>query len=423
VQNHLETFLALCGEDWEEERVSPHAERELRRYLECGILAYGFARARCDDCGHDFLIAFSCKGRGVCPSCNTRRMAETAAHLADHVLPRMPVRQWVLALPKRLRYHLRHDREALSSALRLFLDAVERRLRSRCPGAGVRSRTGAVAFIHRFGSSLNQHTHCHVVFIDGVFAPDPEQGAHCIEAEEPYDAEAVRTQRRRRILRAFVRRGLLEKEERKEMEQWDHGGGFSLDASVRIEAHDRQGLERLPRDGARPPFAADRLEEIDAERLIDPRPKPGPEGQTQLILSPLEPIGRIAALVPPPRPPRHRYYGVLAPHSPRRPAVTALAPAPGATAPESVAKPAVEAVADDPPPHRARAPARYPWAMLLARIDQAFPWTCPRCGAEMRIIAVITEAVEVRAILEHLGEPATPPRIASARGPPKGYED
>jgi anaerobic ribonucleoside-triphosphate reductase len=52
-------------------------EREFRRYLECGILAYGFARARCPDCGHDFLVAFSCKGRGLCPSCNARRMAET----------------------------------------------------------------------------------------------------------------------------------------------------------------------------------------------------------------------------------------------------------------------------------------------------------------------------------------------------------
>jgi hypothetical protein len=41
VQNHLETFLALCRNDWEDERISPHAERELRRYLECGILAYG----------------------------------------------------------------------------------------------------------------------------------------------------------------------------------------------------------------------------------------------------------------------------------------------------------------------------------------------------------------------------------------------
>ncbi|MBK1650193.1 hypothetical protein CKO36_16715 [Rhabdochromatium marinum] len=115
-------------------------------------------------------MAFSCKGRGVCPSCNTRRMAETAAHLVDHVLP------W------------------------------------RGP-----------------------------------------QGAN--------------------------RRGGL------------------------------HTLVRLLRYCARPPFAADRLEEIDAQRLIYHLPKPGPNGQTQIILSPLELIGRIAALVPPPRQHRHRDYG------------------------------------------------------------------------------------------------------------------
>ena len=77
-------------------------EREFRRYLACGILAHGFARARCADCGHDFLIAYSCKGRGVGPSCNTRRMVETA-HLAEHVIACLAVRQWVLSVPKRLR--------------------------------------------------------------------------------------------------------------------------------------------------------------------------------------------------------------------------------------------------------------------------------------------------------------------------------
>ena len=70
------------------------------------------------------------------------------------------------------------------------------------------------------------------------------------------NAEAVQTQVRGRLLRAFVRRGRLEQADRQEMERWDHGGGFSLDASVRIEAHDRHGLERLLRDCARPPFAA-----------------------------------------------------------------------------------------------------------------------------------------------------------------------
>jgi hypothetical protein len=127
-------------------------------------------------------------------------------------------------------------------------------------------------------------------------------------------------------LRACVRLGRIDTQTRKEMEAWEHGGGFSLDASVRIEADDRKGLERLLRYCARPPFAADRLEELDPQRLIYRLPTPGPDGRTQIILSPLELISRIAALVPPPRQHRHRYYGVLAPNSPLRPAVTALAP-------------------------------------------------------------------------------------------------
>ncbi len=97
VQHHLETWLARTREaDPDGEPVSPYVERELRQYLECGILAHGFARAHCPECGHDFLVAFSYKGRGVCPSCTTRRMAETAAHLVDHVFPQVPVRQWVM---------------------------------------------------------------------------------------------------------------------------------------------------------------------------------------------------------------------------------------------------------------------------------------------------------------------------------------
>jgi hypothetical protein len=61
VQEHLETWLARQREaDTEGDPIPAYVERDLRRYLECGILAYGFARAYCDECGHDFLIAFSC---------------------------------------------------------------------------------------------------------------------------------------------------------------------------------------------------------------------------------------------------------------------------------------------------------------------------------------------------------------------------
>ena len=76
---------------------------EFDPYLECGILARGFLRLRCADCGHDKLLAFSCKRRGFCPSCGARRMSQSAAHLVEHVIPRVPVRQWVLSLPIPLR--------------------------------------------------------------------------------------------------------------------------------------------------------------------------------------------------------------------------------------------------------------------------------------------------------------------------------
>ena len=65
-------------------------EREFREFLTCGCFAAGFARFRCDGCGHDRLVPFSCKARGFSPSCGGRRMAERAAHLVDHVLPDVP---------------------------------------------------------------------------------------------------------------------------------------------------------------------------------------------------------------------------------------------------------------------------------------------------------------------------------------------
>ncbi len=62
--------------------------------------------------------------------------------------------------------------------------------------------------------------------------------------------------------------------------------------------------------------------------------------------------------------------------------------------------------------------ARYLWALLLARLFEALPLVCPNCGANMRIIAFITEAAPVAQILTHIGEPPRPPPISPARGPP-----
>ena len=165
VREHLETYLALANEsDPMGDGVPDHVEKEFRSYLKCGILAHGFARARCSTCGYDFLVAFSCKGRGACPSCNAKRMAETAAHLVDHVIPHVPGAPVGPVRPQ--------APPALPSP-----PAPNRQRRPSHPAPGPPGHpqgglshrssgpppSGAVSFLHRFGSSLNPHFHFHLV--------------------------------------------------------------------------------------------------------------------------------------------------------------------------------------------------------------------------------------------------------------------
>ncbi|MFZ4819643.1 MAG: transposase zinc-binding domain-containing protein, partial [Limisphaerales bacterium] len=138
VDNHsLESWLA--PRQALHEGVAGNVEEEFRAYQRCGILCHGFARARCLGCSHAFLIAFSCKRRVVCPSCNGRHMAQTAAHLADRP-------QVVGALTKIL---LADIERSLLTASGVSSDAGT-------PSAS-RLRLGAVFFLHRFGSSWSCH--------------------------------------------------------------------------------------------------------------------------------------------------------------------------------------------------------------------------------------------------------------------------
>jgi hypothetical protein len=116
--------------------------------------------------------------------------------------------------------------------------------------------------------------------------------------------DEVHAEVRRRLLRALTRRAVLDPEDAETMANWAHAGGFSLDASVRIEGTDRPGLERLLRYCARPAFALEHLREIDAEHLVYENIKPGPGGSVSRMLTPFEGFERLAALIPPPRRPK-----------------------------------------------------------------------------------------------------------------------
>ena len=117
-----------------------------------------------------------------------------------------------------------------------------------------------------------------------------------------------------------------------------------------------------------------------------------------------------AALIPPPRGHRHRYHGVLAPNATLRAAVTALAREASNNAQEQTGQ--EKEATEDAVEALWRSPARYLWAMLLARIYESAPLACPHCGADMRIIAFVTDGLSVSRALACVGEPTNSPTSA-----------
>jgi hypothetical protein len=140
-------------------------------FMSCGILAAGFSRVRCDACGFERLLAFSCKRRGLCPSCEARRMSDTAAHWVDRVLPPgLRYRQWVLSLPVPIRLLLARDNALRSAALRVFVRRIFALWRRHARRIGIDvGHPAAVAAIQFFGGALNLNVHYHVLIPDGVF--------------------------------------------------------------------------------------------------------------------------------------------------------------------------------------------------------------------------------------------------------------
>ena len=164
-QQHVATFFELAesaaGAD-----LPQFVKHEFDAFLACGILAHGFLRLHCGDCGHDKLVAFSCKRRGFCPSCGARRMAQTAAHLVDHVIPQVPVRQWVLSLPIPLRLLLAAQPKLVTPVLQVVHHVITRHLLGQAGLKADEADSGAVTLIQRFGSAANLNIHLHCLVLD-----------------------------------------------------------------------------------------------------------------------------------------------------------------------------------------------------------------------------------------------------------------
>ena len=208
VRTHLTDFLAAVDAQTDGSGLPGFVVNEFRKFLRCGVLAHGFARVRCGHRAFERLVPFSCKGRAVCPSCGGRRMAERAAHLVDRVLPAdVPVRQWVLSVPHRLRYRLAYDHRLCRTVLHVSVRALRSAYRRQARRQGLAGgETGMATSVQRFGGAVNVHLHFHTLVLDGVFVRDGDGTLRFRQASPPTDEDVHRVvaRVRRRLERLGV---------------------------------------------------------------------------------------------------------------------------------------------------------------------------------------------------------------------------
>jgi hypothetical protein len=323
-------------------------------------------------------------------------MAETAAHIRENVIPQISVRQWVISFPKRIRHYLQTD-EILQKVLRIVANEIKKKVMI-CSPKIPNSEFGAVSFIQRFGNTLNVHPHFHFIVADGVFEKN-EESFNFHEAFLTQDDIAdAQDAIEKSILRLFNRRGWFDNDEVEKILSYENTG-FSLDAKVRIQAFDRDGLERLIRYCARPAFASENLR-WNGPWLTYRLPKPCHTGRISIQIDPIEFLDKIAALIPPPRRHRHHYHGAFAPNSPLRPVIAKAA----IETPAKIVPPAIGEAA------KKTSKVSFTWAKLIARIYEVDPLLC-LCGKEMKITKIVTHLTEIWRILSKIGWPTTTPEF------------
>lgn len=405
-------------------------------------------------------------------------MSETAARQCDQVLPVAPYRQWVLSLPWALRLPAARDPALLNAVSRVFFEEVRAWLRAAVGAVpGARVEAAAVTFVQRFGGSLNLNPHLHMLVADGAFACSEDGSSPRFVAT----AAPTRDELREVIARVIARletiaarmvkraddgsgqagddgmeglrqaaggRGTFARVDERGAREGDdeeresgplrlasrglveEASGFNLHAGVRVAADDRDGLERLCRYMARPAVASGRVTRLPDGNVAYRVKSPRSAGTTHRVMTPMEFMAPLSALVPPPRTPLVRYHGVVAPNSPWRVAVVplpvgvAVACRRNAAAPVSagaVTTGAASAVgagargAAVPIPMPA---GRIDWARLMWRVWAVDVLVCPACGGRMRMIAALTERAAVVRILEHLGVSTEVPRMQRSRDGP-----
>ena len=352
----------------------------LSAYLDCGILCHGAVRAHCSNCKHSILISFSCKQRGLCPSCSAKRAVIFAEHLHGEVLEEVAHRHVVFSLPKRLRIYLKFNRKLGSAIFR----AAWRSVRSYFRGYGV---PGMVLTVQTAGDALNWNYHLHGIITSGCW-----NGAGEFAPYAAPNLERLTELFAKKVLREFVRRGVIEESVREQIMSQEHSGfGVWFGEEFSAQSSDYFVARYIERG----PVSLERLS--ISNNQVCYLTKSGEEHRFEA----LDFLALMTSHIANKWEQTTRYYGKYSSRVRYRERVARE---------QLVPSPVVEDLSDFDEAPEPKSKASRSWAAAMKQVFEFNPLECPNCKSEMKIVACIHDSAEIAKICKSLGiPPATAP--------------
>lgn len=353
----------------------------LERFLECGDLHRGFARIRCGGCGHDLLLAFSCKTRYFCPSCHQKRVY--GDWVESTVLRLVPHRQYVFTVPKLIRPFFAYRRSLLGELCRIIARAL-----TQAYGTATPAPAPALSSSCRPSAISPTSTPMCMLVADGVFDASG-RSIPLLPIPEGLLAERLR----REVLGLLVRREVTLPPLAGQMLAWRHSG-FSVHNQVRVASGDAEVRKSLAGYMLRAPFSLEKTTYDAARGMVIYRSKLHATLKRNFQVMPgVAWLELLCKHVPDRHEHMVRYYGR---YSSRTRGAERERP--------EIEEPDAESA------RQARQAAKAAWAKLIRKVYEVDPLECPKCGAQMRVIALIEDPAVIERILSWL-------RLWGARGP------
>ena len=372
-------------------------------YLNCGLLEHGAARVYCDQCKHSMLVAFSCKKRGVCPSCMAKRAVKFAEHLYAEVLEPVPNRHIIFTIPKRLRSYFRYDRGLNSILFKAAWSSIVEVL-------GLKNLTPAAALtLQTAGEALNWNPHLHGLLADGLFGSDST-----FTQFREIDLRKLTSRFAEGVLAALLKRELITDNDVAQILSQEFSG---FNVWIGDSFQDKESEKFVARYIERGPISLEKLSISDFAKASSGhhQTKEGPRrsfsegGQDDIVtyttkdgraheFDGLEFLALVSSHIAKPYESLTRYYGYYS-----------------CRARGERKKRGIVRSASLPEP---RAKASSSWAACMKRILEIDPLECPKCKSQMRILSFITDAAEIKKIMRSLNIPDFKPPAPLPRAPP-----